>query len=138
MSEVKIYLTTEERMQKYGGEPIIVDDPDDVEFLKNWAPTAKNFEELGNRFDDISISDFAYEEYDFIKFLDWTITWEDHYGGEGQGSEYWVVFKITGPDTEKYIYLPGYYESYEGAEFFTNEMYEVVKSQKTVDYWKQV
>lgn len=44
----------------------------------------------------------------------------DSFGGEGQGDDYWVVFKLGG----KLYRKDGYYASYDGGEL-DGELYEV-------------
>jgi hypothetical protein len=41
---------------------------------------------------------------------------EDHYGGEGQGEEYWSVVKVTRGDEVAFIKFTGWYASFNGAE----------------------
>jgi hypothetical protein len=74
-----------------------------------------------------------------LKFGDgWKI--ENHYrhgGGEGDGSEYYIVLKVTQNDiNETFWMVPGYYESYNGGELELDCIYQVEPYQKTVtDYW---
>ena len=54
---------------------------------------------------------------------------EDHYGGEGQGNEYWSVFSVTHEDKVSFFKIDGYYASYEGASLTDDifDFYEVKK-----------
>lgn len=42
-----------------------------------------------------------------------TLSFVEHYGGEGQGDEYWTVFKVA----DRYFRINGWYSSYEGGEY---------------------
>jgi hypothetical protein len=42
---------------------------------------------------------------------------QDNYGGEGQGEEYWSVYKFTDGTNETYVKFDGWYQSYNGSEF---------------------
>ncbi len=42
---------------------------------------------------------------------------EDHHGGEGQGDDYWTVFKFTRGSEEVYVKFDGWYASYNGSEY---------------------
>lgn len=43
--------------------------------------------------------------------------YEDNYGGEGQGDDYWSVYSFTRGDEKVYVKFDGWYASYNGAEF---------------------
>lgn len=55
----------------------------------------------GKEFDDAGIS------YELM----------DHYGGEGQGDDFWAVWKFTKGNQEALVKFEGWYASYHGAEF---------------------
>lgn len=58
------------------------------------------------------------------------------YGGEGEGTKYWVVVKVTFPDgTERYFRKDGYYISYGGADL-DGPMREVFPREETVTVFK--
>jgi len=79
----------------------------------------------------------AHEDVE-LEFGDgWKI--EQHYrhgGREGDGSEHYVVLKVTQNDTkETFWMIPGYYESYNGSELELDCIHQVEPYQKTVtDY----
>ena len=52
-----------------------------------------------------------------VKLLGIDMASVDHYGGEGQGEEYWTVWKFTKSTDEVYFKFQGYYQSYSGAEY---------------------
>ena len=57
----------------------------------------------------------------------------DHYGGEGQGTDYWTVIQVRlpGDDSETaLVKLEGWYASYEGADY--NDWRFVQSRQKTI------
>jgi hypothetical protein len=41
----------------------------------------------------------------------------DNHGGEGEGEEYWSVFKFTQESASVYAQFNGSYQSYDGADF---------------------
>ncbi len=63
-----------------------------------------------------------------------TLEHVDSYGGEGQGDEYWVVFKVT--STGQLFKVDGYYSSYDGGSL-DGDVYEVTPVQVTVTQYKK-
>lgn len=57
------------------------------------------------------------------------------YGGEGQGEQYWFVFKLVTDPQERYFKADGYYASYDGGYY--DDLYEVFPKQVTVTQWEQ-
>lgn len=41
----------------------------------------------------------------------------DNHGGEGQGEDYWSVYKFTDGTDEVFVQFDGWYQSYSGCEF---------------------
>lgn len=75
------------------------------------------------------------EESEFkskVKLLGIDMESVDHYGGEGQGDEYWTVWKFTKGTEEVYFKFQGYYQSYDGStynEYILVEPKEVLVTQ---------
>lgn len=63
-----------------------------------------------------SVSDFAYEDFDKDKLELGPIKNVNHYGGEGQGEKWYVVFHFV--DHDIYIRVDGFYSSYNGTDFY--------------------
>ena len=61
----------------------------------------------------------------------------DSYGGEGEGEDYWSVYKFT-KDGKEYIYVKfhGWYQSYVGSEF--DEWFFVKPKQVTVTQFVRI
>lgn len=57
----------------------------------------------------------------------------EDYGGEGQGDDYWVVFKLG----DQYFRKDGWYASYDGGEL-DGELYEVKPVEVKVTQYQQV
>jgi hypothetical protein len=57
----------------------------------------------------------------------------DSYGGEGEGDQYWYVFKVAGP-VNRFFKVDGYYQSYSGGEY--DNLYEVFPKQVQVTQWE--
>jgi len=55
------------------------------------------------------------------------------YGGEGQGEEWWIVYKVSEP-YDIYIKLEGFYSSYNGVSFesWIDNLFEVKPVEKTI------
>ena len=66
------------------------------------------FESYGDEGDDL-ISELKNQGY--------TLAYEDHYGGEGQGDNYWNVFSVEHNGQKTYFRLDGWYASYDGSHF---------------------
>lgn len=65
-----------------------------------------------------------------------TAVFETQHGGEGQGDEYWYVFKlVTADEYPRYFKVDGYYTSYEGGYY--DELYEVFPKQVQVTQWAE-
>jgi hypothetical protein len=41
----------------------------------------------------------------------------DQHGGEGEGEQYWSVYKFTKEEQDVFVKFNGWYQSYNGAEF---------------------
>jgi len=64
-----------------------------------------------------------------------SVVLEDNYGGEGQGDEYWYVYRFRRGDEVAYVKFDGYYASYCGSEF--HEWFFVKPAQKTITVFKR-
>lgn len=60
---------------------------------------------------------------------------EDSYGGEGQGEDYWTVYKFTDGTDEVFVKFSGWYQSYNGSEF--NEWFYVSPVEKLVTVYEK-
>ena len=60
-------------------------------------------------------------------------------GGEDQGSEYYVVLKVTPNNEASFLVLcSGYYSSYEGVEWLYGDVYECEAYEKTITAYRKV
>lgn len=79
-----------------------------------------NSEKLTELFEVISEDQFMHDDAEPDAYGG-TLTWElvESYGGEGDGSSYWTVYKFTDTETNEtaYIQFDGWYASYVGSEF---------------------
>ena len=62
--------------------------------------------------------------------------YEDSYGGEGQGDEYWSVYKFSLGEEVVYVKFDGWYASYNGSEF--NEWFFVEPQEKVITVFNRV
>lgn len=65
------------------------------------------------------------------------VTLEQQVGGEGEGDEYFLVFKVDNPDgSVQYFRKDGYYTSYEGTGWDSGELHEVKLVQRLVNFYE--
>ncbi len=91
--------------------------------------------------DDFSMDESSYDSENQANFkkhlnnLGISVKSEDHYGGEGQGEDYWTVYSFTDGKETVYIKFDGWYQSYNGSEY--NEWFFVEPREvKVVQYFK--
>lgn len=104
-----------------------------------------NFQEIKNElskkdFDATKIDDrFPYKGrsgvVDGLEHLG-TVECVDEYGGEGQGDDYWRVWKFV--DHNVFIKIDGRYSSYDGVDFYDSEVTEVQPVTKQVIVYEVV
>jgi hypothetical protein len=59
----------------------------------------------------------------------------DRFGGEGQGDDYWAVFKVTVDEVDRYFKRNGYHVSHDGS-YFDGPTEEVRSVEKTITVWE--
>lgn len=59
----------------------------------------------------------------------------DSYGGEGQGSDFWVVLSVEKDGVVRYVKNDGWYTSYEGGSFDSAEGVEVFPYKQITTSW---
>jgi hypothetical protein len=80
------------------------------------------------------------EPYDYTpeEWKNMNVSFEllDSYGGEGQGSDYWSVYKFTDNNTgeEVFVKFDGWYASYDGAEY--QSCFVVQPREKVVTFYE--
>jgi hypothetical protein len=62
-------------------------------------------------------SDVSEEVVDWFSAKGVNVSHIDNFGGEGEGDQYWSVYKFTEGDETIYVKFNGWYASYNGAEF---------------------
>ena len=77
-----------------------------------------------DEFDDSLNATFPGIQYEFA----------DHYGGEGQGEDYWTVYKFTKDGETVYLKWQGWYSSYNGSEF--ESVSEVKPVERVVTFYE--
>lgn len=60
-----------------------------------------------------------------------TLVYVERYGGEGEGDQYWCIFKVG----DRFFKIDGHYQSYSGGEY--DEIYEVVGKQVMKTEWER-
>lgn len=83
-----------------------------------------------------TVDDFAYEDFDKDELNLGHIELVDEYGGEDQGSTWYVVYHFV--DHDVYIKVDGYYSSYEGTDFYNGWgcCSEVKPKEKTITVYE--
>jgi len=62
-----------------------------------------------------------------------------HGGGEGDGSEHYLILSVTQHgENETFWMIPGYYQSYNGAELELDSIHQVRPYQKTVTDYERI
>ena len=62
----------------------------------------------------------------------------DRFGGEGEGDDYWFVFKVTEPNGNERIFKRnGWYASYDGG-YYEGPTEEVVEGEKVIRVWEKI
>jgi len=84
--------------------------------------------------ENMSISEFAYEDYDSEELGLGKVEEVDRYGGEGQGSTWYSVKHFVEHDV--YIRTDGWYSSYDGTYFDEGYGTEVRPVEKTVTFYE--
>lgn len=94
--------------------------------------------DTGQMADYYITSNFDYEDGETPGFdeLECQVDYVKSFGGEGQGDNYWSVYRFTKKNTgeEVYIRFEGYYASYIGAEF--REFLVVKPTVKTITVYE--
>lgn len=68
----------------------------------------------------------------------YTLTMEEHEGGEGQGDQYWFVYSFTKGDKVQYFRLDATWVSWDGVYWDEAELSEVKPKEVTVREWARV
>lgn len=101
--------------------------------------------ELLDNFDSDTINGFFHSEYyndyygvqedrDALTEAGIDVEHVDNHGGEGEGEDYWSVYRFTKGDDTVYVKFQGWYASYVGSEF--NEWFFVEPKQKTITVYE--
>lgn len=77
---------------------------------------------------------WAFDKPKAIEGLGEVLVVENH-GGEGQGDERWVVFKVTNDEGEFYYRKDGYYASYDGSTW-DGSFGQVQKTERLVTFYE--
>lgn len=72
------------------------------------------------------------------KVGDFILSTEKVHGGcEGSGEEHWIVLKVEHDGKTSFWEIPGWYQSYEGAELEIENIFEVVQKEVVVTVWEK-
>jgi hypothetical protein len=67
-----------------------------------------------------------------------TLSGVEEYGGEGQGEDYWFIFKVLGPQGNvRFFKRDGWYASYDGG-YYDGPTFEVKPVEKLVTVYEKV
>lgn len=66
------------------------------------------------------------------------ITSVEQFGGEGLGSDYYVIFKMLFNNEETFWKIPGWYQSFQGSELEVYNTFQVVPKEKTITVFEQL
>lgn len=119
--------------------------------FKDWHPSVGNMIEvikMSSNSDNLHyFNNLKYRvgeygiDYNPLEFGDgWTIKcFYRHGGGEGDGSEHYVVLSVTQNDiNETFWMIPGYYQSYNGRELELDDIHQVEPYERTITDFKRI
>lgn len=80
--------------------------------------------------------DGAQEFNDAVTTAGIRIVHQDNHGGEGQGEDYWSVYKFIDKSTKEvcHVKFDGFYQSYDGSEF--HEWFFVEPKERMVTFYE--
>ena len=111
---------------------------DEVIALLKDAPNACMQKMFHQDFDE-EISEYDDEETRAFKIAleakKITVKHVQHYGGEGEGEQYWTVYSFSNASELVFITFDGYYQSYDGATY--RGFYEVEPVEKLVTFYER-
>lgn len=95
------------------------------------------FDEIVAKMRELGINEekFGDEDFDYQELENAVGEWEevDSYGGEDQGSDYFIVVRFI--EHNVYMRLDGYYRSYEGTNWSHSSFQEVFPTEvKRIEY----
>lgn len=65
-------------------------------------------------------------------------TFVENFGGEGQGDDYWFIFRVTDADGEERLFRrSGWYASYDGG-YYEGPTHEVVEARQTITVYNKL
>ena len=108
-----------------------------------WQPTEENVRTLLKDLKDKTDGDSRYNSrYSENTTMDvgsgWSVTLaECKGGGEGDGEEHWLVYKLEKASQETYWKVPGWYQSYHGAELEWDNTFQVKAVEKVITVWEK-
>lgn len=71
-----------------------------------------------------------------LKELGYVVKAEEHFGGEGQGDQYWLVFSVDKHGVIAYFKIDGWYASFHGGEYEDPYgFYEVEEVEVMIKEW---
>lgn len=119
--------------------------------FKDWHPSAYNLIEVIKMSDNSAnlhyFKNLKYTvgvygiDYTPLEFGDgWVIKcFYKHGGGEGDGSDHYVVLSVTQNDiNETFWLIPGYYESYNGRELELDDIHQVEPYERTITDFRRI
>lgn len=97
---------------------------DEFEDFKEWF-FREDAPQEGRKYNSDKVNEFIYR----TQKLELTYELVDSHGGEGEGEDFWTVYKFTQGTDSVHVQFDGYYQSYDGStfqEWFFVEPKEVV------------
>lgn len=79
-----------------------------------------------------------YAEFEKLKAAGFDIKVAEQEGGEGEGSHYHIVLKLTKDNENTFVKCDGYYASHEGTSWESADIYEVKPVKVEINSWAKV
>jgi hypothetical protein len=94
-------------------------------------------EELKVLKDGSEWAEFGYDEGSYVEIGDWKVTLKERFGGyEGLGEEHYLVYEVSQNGAlHSYWKVPGWYQSYNGAETEWENIHQVKPVEKMIIVW---
>jgi len=106
----------------------------------DWQPTTENIRHLLKDLHTVTDGESQWSENTPLEVgSGWIFTLlERKGGGEGDGEEHWLVYKLKNAAqaySETYWKVPGWYQSYHGAELEWSNTFQVKAVEKVITVW---
>jgi hypothetical protein len=116
------------------------------ETVSNFSPSKESLiklkemvynEELTVLKDGSKYPEFEHDEESYVEIGNWKVILKERFGGyEGSGEEFYLVYEVSqNGEIHSYWKVPGWYQSYNGAESEWENIHQVKPVEKMIIVW---